>query len=346
MSRALPDLPRLRWVLVEGKLCEVSAFKDIAPKARPKVYCPVCERQVTLKLGQKKVHHFAHRPEDVCPSTNPETALHLNCKFHIYRQLQEAKTVYTVTSCDGCGKQKPIIWKRNWDTVEIEYNMNSIRPDIALLENGIVIGAIEIFVTHAVDSEKEQRLRSQQIDWIEIIGRERIYEEPNAWTVESPLSTYRQHPKPPSWICSDCQKRQEREEYKRNHPVEIFCARMIDLYFRTGKKYRHVFYVKHALSYGEKTRIWIENEKQEIIASEKAPITEQSQQRLNEAFKQKLSEIRRKAVIVDDEMQWTNWVEGKKFVARDFDRFPFRYIWNDKKKKWSFQSNLKWKKLK
>lgn len=344
-KQSFPDTPRLRWVLVEGNLCEVSMFSDLSPQDRPDVFCPICERQVTLKLGKKRAHHFAHRPEDICASINPETALHLNCKFHIYRQLQAATEVYTSTSCGRCRKQKPLLWKQDWDAVEVEYKVDSLRPDIVLLQNNNPIGAIEIFVTHAVNDLKAQRLQNLGVDWVEVVGRENIYEEPNAWIATQPLNPYKQHPSPPSWVCPDCQQLQKKEDYRKNHYVEIFCAKMIDLYFKSGKKYRHVFYVKQAFSYGKKTRIWIENEDREIIANEKAPIMEQSEQRLNEAFRQKLLEFRRKAAIVDDNMGWVRWIPNQKFVARDIDNFPFRYVWNDKEKKWSLQSQLKWKKL-
>ncbi len=67
--------------------------------ARPDAYCPVCDCQVTLKLGQKNAHHFAHRPEDICSATQPETALHLNCKFHIYKQLITGTALSVSMSC-------------------------------------------------------------------------------------------------------------------------------------------------------------------------------------------------------------------------------------------------------
>jgi hypothetical protein len=339
------ETPRLRWILADGKLCNVSEFCNIPPKHRPEVYCPVCERQVTLKLGKKRVHHFAHRPEDICPSTKPETALHLNCKFHIYQQLQASRVLYTSTPCKRCGRSKPELWKENWDAVEVEYRIDSLRPDIALLQNGKVVGAIEIFVTHEVSAEKALRLQRQDVDWIEVYGHEGIYEEPDAWTTYEPLSTGQQYPKSAPWICPRCEKIQKREEYERNHRVEIFCARLVDLYFRSGKKYRHVFYVKHAFTNGEKSRIWIEDEKRRNIVEVRAPITEQSHIRLNEAFKRKHLALMQKADIMDDEMGWVRWLTGRKFVSRDFDNFPFRYDWDDDEKKWILQAHLKWKKL-
>jgi|GEM_PF-6571287 len=345
MDRRLSETPRLRWVLVEGNLCEVSEFRDLPPKARPQTICPICEQQVTLKLGQKRAHHFAHRPEDICIATKPETAMHLNCKFHIYRQLQAARKLYISTSCRSCGNRKPMLWKQDWDAVEVEYKMNSLRPDIALLQNGKVIGAIEIFVTHAVDEEKVRRLQSQGVDWIEVYGGEAIYAEPNMWIADNPLDTRRQHPDPPSWLCPQCEKAHERREYERNHREEILFARMIDLYFGSGKKYRHVFYVKQKFTNGAKTRIWIEDGDRRILADERAPITEQSHAGLNAKFRQKHLEFKQRATVVDDEMSWTPWVQGRKFVLRDIDNFPFRYIWHEDKKEWVLQPQLRWKNL-
>ncbi|MCC6612679.1 MAG: hypothetical protein IT320_04315 [Anaerolineae bacterium] len=340
-------IPRLHWVIVGGTLCDVSTFKELAPRDRPKAYCPVCEQPVTLKLGKQRVHHFAHRPEDVCSATEPETALHLNCKYHIYQQLQSAKEVYASISCRDCGTRKPMMWKQDWDTVEVEHKMDSLRPDIAILQDGKVIGAIEIFVTHAVNEEKVQQLQNQGIDWIEIRGAEEIYEEPGAWTIEKPLVPYRQHPSLPTWTCPNCQRIQDQEDRERRNraEIEIMYARMIDFYYPSGKKYREVYYVKRAIKNGELKRIWIENEKRQIIATESALITKESRQRLNETFKQKLRGLEQKADIVDHEMDWTPWQPGRRFVARDINNFPFRYVWLEDLRQWVFRPHLTWKQL-
>lgn len=345
MNTPFSEIPRLQWVLVEGKLCHVSEFRNLPPRARPEAHCPICERRVTLKLGQIRAHHFAHQPEDVCFASQPETALHLNCKFHIYRQLLTARKLDTTISCRGCGKQKQLLWKQDWDAVEVEYKMNSLRPDIALLQNGRVIGAIEILVTHSVGEQKALVLQALEVDWIEVDGCEAIYTEPDAWTAKAPLVTRRQYPKLAAWICSECEKVEAQEQFKRSNRVDILFARMIDLYFRSGKKYRQVFYVKRELTNGETTRIWIEDGDWRILADERAPINEQSQARLNTTFMRKYQALTEKAAIVDGEMSWVRWLPGRKFFVRDIDNFPFRYSWHENTREWVLQPGLRWKSL-
>lgn len=339
------EVPRLKWVLVDAQLHDVSEFSHLIPKSRPDVICPVCKRQVTMKLGRKKAHHYAHRPEDTCPTSNPETLIHLNCKFHIYEQLKQANEVYLSTSCQLCHKPKPFIWKQGWDKVEVEYTIDSIRPDVALIKSGEVIGAIEVYVTHAVDEIKAKRLELYQVDWIEISGHIGFYEGRDAWHPHQPLDPIKQEPKSPSWLCSECEKRQRVEEFKRNNPINILSARIIDLYYESGKKYRRTFYVKEARRNGEKTRLWIEDNQRKIIAIQYAPINRESEQRLNEAFKTLYIEMYQRAAKLDDEMPWTPWESGRKFVPWDFDNFPFRYRWREDKKQWKFQQELNWKKI-
>ncbi len=346
MDKFQSDVPRLRWVTVNDELCNVSTFSELSPKDRPVAHCPICEKQVTLKLGQKRAHHFAHRPEDICPATKPETAIHLNCKFHIFSQLRSARALHISTKCKSCGQTKPVLWKCDWDNVQVEYRVDSLRPDIVLLQNGAVIGAIEIWVTHAVDKEKALKLQQMAVDWIELNGHEGIYEAPHPWTVNMPLDVIQQHPSPPEWICNHCKTRKAREQSKIDNRVEVRFAQMIDMYFYSGKKYRNVYYVKYAYKNGDISHMWIEDRNRTIIAKERAPLTKEGQSRLNNAFYLHLQECKKKSAIIDDSMGWIEWIPGKKFVAKDIDNFPFRYEWQADKHQWLQRPDLKWKKLK
>ncbi|MBN8637371.1 MAG: hypothetical protein J0M07_18745 [Anaerolineae bacterium] len=345
MDAAHSNIPHLKWVLVEGALCNVSDFSSLPPEERPVAYCPICERQVILKLGQKRIHHYAHRPEDTCPAANPETALHLNCKFHLYHQLLTARVLFVSSRCQRCSRTKPVPWKKDWDNVKVEYRLDSLRPDIALLKGEQVIGALEVFVTHAVNGEKIQKLRAQGVDWIEISAAETFYEEPDAWTPKRALDPIHIAPELPNWICSECQKTLEREQYQRDHPRRIVYAKMVDFYYSSGKKFRNVFYVKDELAYGERVRLWVEDANRRVIVEEKAPITSVSQKRLSAAFQSKLDEMIKTAAVVDQPMKWVRWESGHKFVARDLDNFPFRYAWNENRRKWVQQPGVKWKRL-
>lgn len=48
---SLRDEVRPKWVLVNGKLRDVSEFAHVQPRMRPVSSCPVCQRNVILKLA-------------------------------------------------------------------------------------------------------------------------------------------------------------------------------------------------------------------------------------------------------------------------------------------------------
>ena len=51
-------------------------------------YCPVCRTAVTLKKGDKKIHHFAHKPPFTCSYGQGETLAHQEAKISIYDALR------------------------------------------------------------------------------------------------------------------------------------------------------------------------------------------------------------------------------------------------------------------
>jgi competence CoiA-like predicted nuclease len=63
-----------------------------------------------MKLGDERVHHYAHKINIACAATNPETAQHLNTKFHIYNELLKSKQLIITKPCYGrCGYKKKFI---------------------------------------------------------------------------------------------------------------------------------------------------------------------------------------------------------------------------------------------
>ena len=328
-----------QWVLVDQQLCHVSSFTHLSPEQRPNALCPTCQRPVILKLGTVYVHHYAHHPSDVCSASEPETALHLNTKYHIYQQLKQSQSVFIEDKCvKRCGANRFRTWLEQWDDVELEYSWDSYRPDIAILSNGQVVGAIEVVVTHPVDAQKADFYSRNGVTWLEILGDESIYEGNDSWTPAAPLPYNHCHPRIGAWVCPSCreyeQRQQQRREYERNNYEEIYCAKMVDFYFRSGKKYREVYYVMKKVSNGEWAKAWIKNEKNKVIATVHGAITKESLQALNQGLSQDIAKTERQGAIVDRFMEWRLWVQGQRFIARDIDRFPFRYFWDEQKRQW------------
>ena len=204
-----------RWVLVDGLPHDVSDFAGLEVRDRPDAVCPLCERSVVLKLGAINVHHYAHRVEASCAASQSETALHLNTKFHFYHQLRAAGAAPLLLEqrCGECYVEKQNqTWLEAWDDVQIEYRMDAMRPDIALLWQGRVVAALEILVTHAVDERKAALLEEQGIPWLEISGDPAFYTAPTAWTAGTPLVLPSWELPYPAWTCQPCALRLAREK--------------------------------------------------------------------------------------------------------------------------------------
>ena len=256
------DHPSLAWVIVDGVPTHVSAFASVPPRRRPRAYCPQCARRLTLKLGSVRRHHAAHDPGEVCATTQPETALHVNVKLALASALRGAAgpdaTLRVLRTCAGppardCKKTLTLDWLRDWDEVVVEHRVtDSRRPDIVLRRAGTAIGAIEVVVTHAVSTEMGRALEELGVPWIEIRAVERLA-EPGAWTPAEALDvahTSDQY----DWRCdehralhaaamaaADARRAAERETAR--HGSVLLAARVVDVYTPGGARERWIYRV-------------------------------------------------------------------------------------------------------
>jgi hypothetical protein len=159
-----------------------------------------------MKLGKINVHHYAHRADDLCPSTQPETALHLNTKYHIAHQLKAASKLFADQNCSGaCGDKTQYLFLSDWDDVQVECGIGPYWADVALLRDGQVIGVIEIFVAHKTEEEKARYFDENNIPWIEVpVYDDEIYLGDNAWTADDPLPQMNLTFGSNRWTCDEC----------------------------------------------------------------------------------------------------------------------------------------------
>ncbi len=244
---------KLRYCVVKDILHEVSDFAHLSPKQRPESFCPECESHLILKLSsskssKSKAHHAAHKNENLsCSLSNPEGVLHFNTKWYIYEQITKGKKLFIKQFCSGwalpgykrqCSRwqksSRPFLWIENWDDVQIERNVQSLRPDIVLYRNNKPIAAIEVCVTHAIDDEKKAKLREIGLPWIEVKADGEIideyfvnwaeeYEDDELpWKIEKPLNYDNCYPPPEEWVCENCQTAPEEyaEQLKKRDELE------------------------------------------------------------------------------------------------------------------------------
>ena len=242
------ERPGLTWVVVEGRPRCVSDFADLVPRDRPSATCPECHRRLTLKLGRVRRHHAAHPPTAVCSATQPETALHIDTKLFLATQLRTAighdAELVVRQRCQGapgesCDEVHDEPWLRNWEEVTVEGLVVAAgarrRPDIVVRRSGQAIGAIEVFVTHAVSEEKAAALAHMGIPWIEIRADEKLLDQVTGWRLGTALPAARIGPLEAhdGWRCERHQRRETR----------LCAARVVDIYRTGGDRERLIYRV-------------------------------------------------------------------------------------------------------
>lgn len=163
-----------------------------------KYFCPYCHVPVIVRKGNIRVHHFAHKSNDVC---SQETAVHKIAKLLIQKRItnwknNRAPSPQFYRHCQICNQKEPQPLPNKVEKADLEVLLpNGYIIDVALMSEEIPIAAIEIKVTHAVDNIKASSLSIPfvEIDGFEVLNHEHLY---------NPL---RDHFKP--YTCSECKKR-------------------------------------------------------------------------------------------------------------------------------------------
>ena len=117
--------------------------------------CPACKQPLVAKNGGKKrEHHFAHLNVVECEH-GYQSALHYMAKDCF---LEMKELTFTKNGI-------PVRYKI--DSVELEKKVSDIIPDILVTCDGKRF-IVEIYVTHAVDDEKKEKIKSLQMSAVEI----------------------------------------------------------------------------------------------------------------------------------------------------------------------------------
>lgn len=374
VSPPKPRSPRpvsnLTWAVVEGVPQEVSEFSHLPPRARPAASCPQCKRTVTMKLGQVVAHHFAHRPGDECAASGGETALHLNAKFHLARELRRGSSVLVAENCADdvrdprsqyggrlpCPESHARAWDvPGWTEVEVELAVGTRRPDITLLVAGTAVAAVEIVVSHSVDEAKAADLAASGVPWLEVAAHDVLGDPDRPWSEETPLPVLR-FSQAGSWICPahvaareeraaraaqavrDARAAEEARERRRKNRVQRWLFRVVDLYWPSGKKFREIYEMVVRIVEGKVVKVWLERRSRgQLVATAERLDREGAWQCLAIAFERELAVMRGRGATVDSPMQWTRSERvsiDSDLVAYGDLRFPRRFGWSPKNARW------------
>jgi hypothetical protein len=242
---------KLVFVRLVDELLHVTAFRERAKQERLHAECPACHSPVTVRLGEHRVAHAAHRKGTghACPATSGESALHLNTKIALGQSLQaladsarlagRLPELEVALACLGeqeCPLPAWRPWAVAWDHVEIECRIGIHRPDIVLSLGGREVGAIEVLVTSEVTPEKASALRILNVPWLEVRAVELGFHGTRIdgpWTPGTALPVYRASKDSGQWYCpkheaarrlSDARRRYQTMKENRDPAVSTLVA--------------------------------------------------------------------------------------------------------------------------
>jgi competence protein CoiA len=93
--------------------------------------CPVCGEEVTLKLGEHRIYHFAHQRKENCREVyERETEYHMNGKLQLYQWLIGQRIRAILEYYDSDTQQRPdIMFEYNGNKYALEYQCSPIPED-------------------------------------------------------------------------------------------------------------------------------------------------------------------------------------------------------------------------
>ncbi|NRD78440.1 hypothetical protein HPT25_13790 [Bacillus sp. BRMEA1] len=108
--------------------------------------CPICKEPVILKLGDKRIYHFAHMRGGTCLEFyEPESQLHMEGKIQLYQWLIRQKIMAVLEYYDKEIQQRPdIMFEYGGHKYALEYQCSVIPEEIFIkrtntyLQNGYI----------------------------------------------------------------------------------------------------------------------------------------------------------------------------------------------------------------
>lgn len=167
----------LAWALDrDGRRAFVGDLDPARRRERAPFRCIGCGEELVPRLGETRARHFGHRPGSVCALVRPETALHLNAKERLLALCALAfageRRVTVLARCPGCRREAPLELGAAGDAAEPEGVAGARRCDVLVTRRGVAALALEVKVSHAVDTAKEAALAALGVPAVEIDARE------------------------------------------------------------------------------------------------------------------------------------------------------------------------------
>jgi len=176
MTKKAPNTNlQIPFALFNGELVSARDPRVVSGK-NCNCYCPKCKEPLTAFKGKKIAHHFKHRADSDC------TGAYMTALHEAVTVILNKKKVLAVppVKCEARGSDlegKPYyeletlleVDDTQWriHASETEKYLGDIRPDVyAQTSKGPL--ALEVFVTHAVDDEKKEKLKQHNLPTLEL----------------------------------------------------------------------------------------------------------------------------------------------------------------------------------
>lgn len=148
---------RLQYALYDNMLIHID---DVQRGLDCGCICPSCGSKLIARKGSKKIHHFAHYNSEECNNCI-ETSIHMLAKEILSEEMRiKIPAVYLSFSPESY-KDEQLIYDEQlvkFDKVYLEKRIDDIIPDVVLELNGSKL-LVEIYVTHGVDEQKENKIK-------------------------------------------------------------------------------------------------------------------------------------------------------------------------------------------
>ncbi|MGM9987292.1 MAG: competence protein CoiA [Bacillaceae bacterium] len=90
-------------------------------------YCPICQSKLHLKVGTKKIPHFAHEKASLCSGSEGESSLHLEGKLKLFEWMKKQnKKVELEKYFHAIGQRADIYFQMDGNKVALELQCSTI----------------------------------------------------------------------------------------------------------------------------------------------------------------------------------------------------------------------------
>jgi uncharacterized protein YkuJ len=195
-------------------------YPSIANK-NDKYECPDCSRDLILRQGSKRAHHFAHyKTENPCNYyTSPtESQIHKHAKLLMKQLLVSSAQIVMLRTCRYCKKVEgfEIPERDSTSNIEIEFRFEFTGTkiaDVAFIENNEIVAIFEICNTHKTDKENRPE------PWFEIDAFTLINIANESQSMKFDIPCIRNE------LCEECSEKnvcKGRGECLLDHPSDIY----------------------------------------------------------------------------------------------------------------------------